>query len=270
MGLKSELAGRLSMIVLVVALALSACATPMTDDPGSRAELAAINDPWEPFNRAVFEFNRVLDRALLKPVAQVYRGAIPDLGREMVNNFLNNLKSPVILANDILQGEIARAGQTGSRILANTTVGLGGIFDVTDIKFHDEDFGQTLAVWGFEEGLYLVLPLLGPSSIRDTVGRIGDSFLDPIMWYSRGADTHAISWVRYGMRAIDKRSRNIETLDEIEKGAIDFYATVRSLYRQRRSDAVLNGRPPQPVPMQKISWDGDDNAEENQVSVVTK
>jgi phospholipid-binding lipoprotein MlaA len=270
MRLKSELAGRLSAIGLVVALALSACATPTADDPDARTELTAINDPWEPFNRAVFEFNRVLDRALLRPVAQVYRGVIPELGREMVKNFLDNLRSPVILVNDILQGEMNRASETGTRFLANTTVGLGGLFDVTDIEFHSEDFGQTLAVWGFEEGPYLVLPLLGPSPIRDTIGLIGDSFLDPVTWYTHRTDRHAISWVRYGMRAVDRRSRNIETLDEIERSAIDLYATVRSLYRQRRSDEVLNGRPPQSVTMPEISWDEDETAEENQVLVVTK
>ncbi len=270
MSLKTEIAGRLSAIGLVVALSLSACATPMTNDPDARAELAAINDPWEPFNRAMFEFNRGLDRVLLKPVAQAYRGVVPDFGREMVKNFLDNLRSPVILANDILQGETDRAGETGSRFLANTTVGLGGVFDVTDIEFHNEDFGQTLAVWGFGEGPYLVLPLLGPSPVRDTVGLVGDTLMDPVMWYANRTDRYAISWVRYGMRAIDTRSRNIETLDEIERGAIDFYATVRSLYRQRRADEILNGHPPQSVPMPEISWDEDEQVEENQVSAVAK
>ena len=270
MSLKTETMNRVLGIALTTSVVLAACATPTTNDPEARAELAAINDPWEPFNRAVFELNRGLDRALLKPVAQAYRGVVPEFGRDMVQNFLNNLRSPVILANDILQGEKDRAGETGSRMLANTAIGLGGVFNVTDIEFHNEDFGQTLAVWGFGEGPYLVLPLLGPSPIRDTVGLVGDSLMDPVVWYAHNQDRHAITWIRFGMRAIDTRSRNIETLDEIERGAIDFYATVRSLYRQRRNDEILNGRPQNAVSMPEISWDEDEEAEENQVSAVSK
>lgn len=241
-----------------------------TNDPEARAELAKINDPWEPFNRAVFEFNRAMDKVLLRPLAEAYRGVVPEFGRDMVKNFLDNLRSPVILANDILQGEKDRAGETGSRLMANTIVGLGGLFNVTDIEFHNEDFGQTLAVWGMNEGPYLVLPLLGPSPIRDTLGLVGDTLMDPVVWYAHDTDRYAINWVRFGTRAVDTRSRNIETLDEIERGAIDFYATVRSLYRQRRNDEIRNGRPPQTVPMPEISWDEDGEAEENQVTAVAK
>ena len=270
MRLKTESMIRVWGIALVTSLVLAACATPPPNDPEARAELQAINDPWESFNRAVFEFNRGLDRVLLKPVAQAYRGVVPEFGRDMVKNFLDNLRSPVILANDILQGEKDRAGETGSRLLANTTIGLGGVFNVTDIEFHNEDFGQTLAVWGFGEGPYVVLPLLGPSPIRDTVGLVGDSLMDPVVWYARRHEQYAITWIRYGARAIDTRSRNIETLDEIERGAIDFYATVRSLYRQRRNDEISNGRPQNSVSMPEISWDDEEEAEENQVSAVSK
>ncbi|MCE2491148.1 MAG: VacJ family lipoprotein [Alphaproteobacteria bacterium] len=268
------LTGRFVIRALSAAFAanvvLAACATPPADDPEARAELAAINDPWEPFNRAVFEFNRAVDQVLFEPVAQAYRGVVPDFGREMVKNFLNNLRSPVILANDVLQGEKDRAGDTGSRLMANTIFGLGGLFDITEIEFHNEDFGQTLAVWGVDEGPYLVLPLLGPSPIRDTVGLVGDTLMDPVFWYAHNTEHYAIPWVRFGMRANDTRSRNIETLDEIERGAIDFYATVRSLYRQRRNDEILNGKPPQSVPMAEISWDEDEEAETNQASAVVK
>ena len=270
MSLKTESMFRVFGIALATGLLLAACATPTANDPEAHAELEAINDPWEPFNRAVFELNRGLDRVLLKPVAQAYRGVVPEFGRDMVKNFLDNLRSPVILANDILQGEEDRAGETGSRLLANTTIGLGGVFNVTDIEFHNEDFGQTLAVWGFGEGPYLVLPLLGPSPIRDTVGLVGDSLMDPVVWHARRHEQYAITWVRYGMRAIDTRSRNIETLDEIERGAIDFYATVRSLYRQRRNDEISNGRPQNSVSMPEISWDDEEEAEENQISAASK
>lgn len=270
MSLTLRSIGKALGITLVAGVVQAACATPATNDPEARAELEAINDPWEPFNRAVFEFNRVVDRALLKPIAQAYRGVVPDFGRDMVKNFLDNLRSPVILANDILQGEKDRAGETGSRMMANTIVGLGGLFNVTEIEFHNEDFGQTIAVWGMGEGPYMVLPLLGPSPIRDTVGLVGDTLMDPVIWYSYNTEQYAIPWIRYGMRAVDTRSRNIETLDEIERGAIDFYATVRSLYRQRRNDEIRNGQPPKTVPMLEISWDEDGEAEENQVSAIAK
>ena len=270
MSSKADLMIRILGIALATSVVLTACAIPTTSDPDARAELKAINDPWEPLNRAVFDLNRGLDRVLLKPVAQAYRGVVPEFGRDMAKNFLDNLRSPVILANDILQGEKDRAVETGSRLLANTTIGLGGVFNVTNIKFHNEDFGQTLAVWGFGEGPYLVLPLLGPSPIRDTIGLVGDSLMDPVAWYAGRHERYAITWVRYGARATDSRSRNIETLDEIERGAIDLYATVRSLYRQRRIDEIRNGRPAMNVPIPEISWDEEEEVEENQVTVVSK
>ena len=188
----------------------------------------------------------------------------------MVTNFLNNLKSPMILANDLLQGEKDRAGETGGRFMANTIVGLGGLFEVTGIEFHDEDLGQTLAVWGIDEGPYLVLPLLGPSSVRDTAGLAGQTLADPVSRYARDAEHAAVPWIHSGMEAIDARSRNIETLDEIERGAIDFYATVRSLYRQRREDEIRNGRPPRFAPIPEIPWDEDEESETDRASSVVK
>jgi phospholipid-binding lipoprotein MlaA len=248
------------MRALLVSLALgsmAACASVPTD-ADARAEYLAINDPFEPFNRGMFEFNRALDTMLLKPAAQLYRGVIPQAGRDMVENFLDNLRTPVILANDILQGELDRAGDTGGRFMANTLLGAGGLFETTDIEFHNEDFGQTLAVWGMEEGPYLVLPLIGPSPVRDTLGLVGDTLMDPVNWWADDAGHDAVPWVRAGLRAIDTRSRNIETLDEIERSSIDFYATVRNLYRQRRNDEIRNGKPPETVPMPEISLDSDD------------
>lgn len=255
---------------LAAGVAMSACAIPPADDAEARAEFAAINDPLEPLNRAVFEFNRAVDRMLLEPVARAYRGVVPDFGRMMVTNFLDNLKSPVILANDLLQGEGDRAGETGGRFLANTIIGLGGLFEVTGIEFHDEDLGQTLAVWGIDEGPYLVLPLLGPSSFRDVAGLAGQTLAEPVSRYARDAGHAAVPWVRSGMEGIDARSRNIETLDEIERGAIDFYATVRSLYRQHRDDEIRNGRPPQSVPIPEIPWDEDEESETGRASSAVK
>ncbi len=252
---------------------LTGCASwPDSDDEQAVAEYKAANDPMEPLNRYFFELNRGLDTLLLRWVAEIYRDAMPDMGRSMVKNFLDNLRSPVIFGNDLLQGEFTRAGETGGRFLINTTAGILGLFDVAShekaggLEFHNEDFGQTLGTWGFKEGPYLVLPLIGPSPVRDTFGLVGDYFMDPVYYYARNVDRPLVPVVRYTLRAIDTRSRNIETLDEIERSAIDLYATVRSLYRQRRSDEIRNGMPAPTVPMPEISIDMDDEMGDERAS----
>ena len=234
-------------------LAVSGCATPPpAEDKAALAAYHDANDPIEPLNRTVFEFNRGLDRFIIRPVAEVYRDVLPRPVRDGVRNFVNNLRSPVIFANDLLQGETERAGETFGRFVANTFIGVGGVFDVaggeyaTDpketIDYHNEDFGQTLAVWGAEEGPYLVLPLFGPSPLRDTAGMLGDVVLDPFTWLVANEHALGFSLTRFTARGIDTRSRNIETIDEIERSSIDFYAAVRSLYRQRRAAEIANGR----------------------------
>ena len=217
---------------------------------GPAAQVAAqddANDPIEGFNRAMFEFNRGLDRILLRPVAEAYRFIFPSPIRTGVRNVLNNAHTPVILGNDLLQGEWKRAGETTQRFAINTLMGIGGLFDIASLTggpdFHDEDFGQTLAVWGVSEGPYLVLPVFGPAPPRDAVGKLGDVLMDPFTYYLPSIDKEWVGVVRFLVDGIDLRSRNIENLDEIERGAIDFYATIRSLYRQRRDDEIRNGRP---------------------------
>jgi phospholipid-binding lipoprotein MlaA len=247
-----------SVITIVAAVSLSACAS-LPDDPDARAEAEALNDPVEPLNRTVFEFNRGVDGLVLRPISEVYRSVLPQVGQDMVRNFLNNLKSPVVFANDILQGEEERAGETFGRFIFNTTVGVGGLFDVAGIEHHSEDFGQTLATWGAPEGPYLVLPLIGPSPVRDTAGLVADFYIDPVARYFDNVDRGHLNWVRGGVRAVDTRSRNIETLDDIERSAIDYYATIRSLYRQRRNDEIMNGRNDGTVPMPEISLETEDD-----------
>jgi phospholipid-binding lipoprotein MlaA len=246
------------VFAIVAAVSLSACAS-MPADPEARADVEALNDPIEPVNRTVFEFNRGLDTIFLRPVSEAYRSVLPQGGQDMVRNFLNNLKSPVVFANDLLQGETERAGQTFGRFVINTTVGVGGLFDVSGIDHHSEDFGQTLATWGAPEGPYLVLPLIGPSPVRDTIGLVADYYVDPVARYFNNVDRGHLNWVRAGVRAVDTRSRNIETLDDIERSAIDYYATIRSLYRQRRKDEILNGRADNSVPMPEISLETEDD-----------
>ena len=252
---------------------MAGCATaPPADDPDGVAAFKEANDPLEPLNRAIFAVNRQLDRFLLRPVAEVYRTVLPMPVRDSVRNVLNNLRSPANFANDMLQGESDRAGKSATRFAVNSTVGLGGIIDVADsnilgddepIPYHGEDFGQTLAVWGLGEGPYLVLPLLGPSSPRDAVGLVGDSLMDPISYIVPNEKRLAFSLARFGARGIDTRSRHIETLDEIEHTAIDFYVTIRSLYRQQRRSGIANGRdvPVMPAPEISIEFDEDIGSE---------
>ena len=244
-------------IALCGAVLLPGC-TSLPDDPEERAEIKALNDPLEPMNRSIFSFNRALDTILLRPLAEAYDAVLPVTGQDMVKHFLDNLKSPVILANDLMQGEPDRAGETLTRFAANTSIGILGLFDVSEIEYHNEDFGQTMATWGVGEGPYLVLPFLGPSNIRDGVGIVADYHIDPFTWYTNNTGQEYLRWVRLGVRAVDTRARNIKTLDEIERSAIDLYATYRSFYRQYRKKEILNGREGPSVPMPQISMDMDD------------
>jgi len=238
---------------LCLSVALTACATA-PDDPVEREIYDQANDPAQPLNEAIFEFNMAIDRGLLRPIAKAYEFILPDLVRDGIRNVLRNLRTPVIAANDVLQGEFARAGDTLGRFAFNTSMGLGGIFDVAGeagVEFHEEDFGQTLAVWGFEEGPYLMLPVLGPSNGRDLVGFIVDTGLDPFQWWSYNSDTWIVEnqgMVRGVATAVDTRSRNYQQLEDLEETSLDFYAAVRSLYRQQRNSLINNGMANDAVP----------------------
>jgi phospholipid-binding lipoprotein MlaA len=239
-------------VALSIAIS-SGCATaPEPSDTESYAEFRAINDPLEPLNRTVFGFNRALDAMFLRPFADFYRLLLPPPFQRGVHNFLANLRSPVILVNDLLQGEWERAGTTTRRFIVNTTVGVGGLGDpASDFGFpaHNEDFGQTLAVWGLPEGPFLMLPVIGPSNPRDATGLAVDSLIiDPLgLLNTMGAEDDwlpTFSLVRFGMTAIDTRAQNIEELDDLEKSSLDFYAAIRSLYRQFRTAEIHQGQPP--------------------------
>ena len=230
---------------LPLALALAACATPPPpDDPDAVAAYQEANDPLEPLNRGIFEFNLTLDGVLLKPAAQIYRGVVPDEGRKGVSNLLDNWSSPVTFANDLLQGEFDRATVTLGRFFINTGFGFLGVIDVVDYlggdPGHDEDFGQTLAVRGAGEGPYLMLPIYGPSNPRDAAGLAIDFFIDPLTYLLRG---EAADLIFGGATAVDRRERHLDELDDVEKTSIDLYAAIRSLYRQNRASEVRNGEP---------------------------
>ncbi len=224
------------LAVLSLAAALSGCAT--TDPTGQ-------NDPYEQTNRQIFDFDHSVDHAVARPVAVFYNHVTPGFVRDGIHNFLSNLDSPVIFANDLLQGETTRGSETLGRAVLNSTLGVGGVFDVAarmGIPGHGEDFGQTLAVWGADEGPYLVLPLAGPSTPRDVVGIGGDVALDPFT-YLKWNNSTLFSMIRAGSEIVDLRARNVDNLDQIERTSVDLYATTRSLYRQHRNAEIRNGAP---------------------------
>jgi phospholipid-binding lipoprotein MlaA len=229
---------------LVLSLTLGACATRPTD-PGDLAYFRETNDPLEPMNRAVFQFNEFGDKILLRPLAIGYRAIIPRGLRGAVRNFITNLEAPMVLMNDLLQGEGLRAGDTAGRFLTNSFLGLGGFIDIASdagIPYHDEDFGQTLAVWGVAPGPYLVLPVFGPSGFRDAAGDGVDAVVDPVRSYIRDEYGLEGAAVWYAIDAVDWRAANLEFIDDLRRSSIDFYAATRSAYRQQRNNEIRNGR----------------------------
>ena len=240
----------LKTVLVAFGLMLAGCAT---SQPGAEDEEYSVHDPLEPVNRGIFAVNLVADDYVIRPVAQAYRDYIPQPIRNGVHNFLTNLRSPVIMFNDALQGQGKLAGDTFARLWVNTILGLGGIMDVASdigIPFHDADFGQTLGVWGVPAGPYLVLPILGPSDPRDTVGLVADSFADPFNGLMRknGDDGDYVILGRTVVAGIDLRSRNIDLLDRIRSTSLDYYATLRSLYQQHREALVNHEQPPEGNP----------------------
>ncbi len=205
------------------------------DDPSGRCGAGAAarrpptpdslaqNDPYEPTNRDIFDFNQKLDKNFARPIAVFYNSTVPEQIRDRFHNMLENLDEPVTFANDVLQGEPVRATQTLGRVTFNTTLGIGGMFDIASkmgIPPHSEDFGQTLGVWGSGEGPYWVLPLVGPSPPRDSAGRVVDIFLDPLT-YARFDGYRTLAYARAGMGVLDLRARNVDTLDQIERTSVE-------------------------------------------------
>src|SRR5579872_6920005 len=223
--------------------------------PVAQAPDEGTGDPYESSNRAIFDFNQGLDRAVLVPVAKGYRTVLPPTARDMIHDFLQNLNSPIIFANDVLQAQPDLAAHTFGRALINTTIGFGGIIDVASkfgVPYHTNDLGITLATWGMAPGPYLMLPILGPSNPRDLFGDVADSFGDPGNIVASDHNKIWASILRSAVSGIDERSRNIESLAEIERTSLDFYATVRSLARQRRAAQIRHQKEdvPNAAPLQ--------------------
>ena len=225
---------------LFVLLSLAGCATRPTD-PAALAQYKETNDPLEPTNRFFYRVNTTVDRYTLKPVAQAYVYVLPQPVRNGVHNVLSNFASPTRLADDILEAKPRRAGTTLVRFVVNSTAGLGGIFDVASslgYPAHDNDGGMTLATWGVPEGPYLFLPLLGPSSPRDATGFGLDVALSPLTYVPRGYGLLTLNDALYGVGVVDARSRVLDALNQINREALDPYATLRSLYRQHRASEI--------------------------------
>ena len=232
-----------AVLAALFTVLLSGCAT-RPSDPEDLAAYQELNDPFEPANRAIFAFNMALDDIIVRPVAIGYRAVVPSPLRSAARNFIDNLGTPLDMLNNLLQGEIDRAGHSMGRFLTNTILGLGGLIDIASdagIPRYDEDFGQTLAVWGVAEGPYLVLPLLGPSNARDGIGLAVDTVSDPFSNWAKRNGYEKLVYTRTGVDLIDRRSQNIETIDQLRESSIDFYTTVRSVYQQYRRSAICNG-----------------------------
>lgn len=200
-------------------------------------------DPMEGFNRGVYKFNDGVDTMFLKPVAEIYQGVVPPLVRTGVSNVFSNLNDIIVALNNLLQGKISEAFSDIGRVLINTTAGLLGIFDVATpagLEKHDEDFGQTLGYWGIGNGPYIVLPILGPSTLRDTVGRVGDYKTDPVTYIDPTRDRNAVQ----GARIVSRRTELLGASKILQVAAIDEYAFVRDAYLQRRRNLIYDGNPP--------------------------
>ena len=201
-----------------------------------------IYDPLEGVNRAIFSFNNVADKIVLEPVAKGYK-KLPSPIQSGVGNFINNLKLPLAALNQLLQGQGKNAAESTGRFLVNSTIGVFGLIDVAEnigLDQKEEDFGQTLATWGVGDGFYIVLPLFGPSNLRDTTGMVMTMMTDSINAY---AVTQGEAWaipVRTAANAIDQRSQIIDEVNALRDNSVDYYAAVRSSYYQNRKAAIMN------------------------------
>tara|TARA_B100001142_G_scaffold327800_1_gene386315 strand:+ start:908 stop:1690 length:783 start_codon:yes stop_codon:yes gene_type:complete len=236
------------IIFLSLLLSLNANAGSSGDLSLSKNENGTVKDCFEGLNRGVFAFNKALDNVLFEPIAKGYR-FLPSPLRSGASNALGNLSNVVTIPNNILQGEIKKAGNNTARFAINTTIGILGLFDpATKLGFEKldkEDYGQTLATWGVGEGCYIVLPVLGPSTARDTVASI-TTFIGGDAWYNvtvKNDTAHFTDFDYYasrGLSAIDFRAKNIDSFENLEKNSMDFYASVKSLYLQDRQKKILN------------------------------
>lgn len=217
---------------LGLALALTGCAS--NGDP---------RDPLEPLNRGIYQFNDTVDKAVMKPVAQGYRAVLPNPVRTGVGNFFSNIDDALIAVNNLLQFKFTHAASDVGRLLTNTTIGIGGLFDVATgwgLEKHNEDFGQTLGYWGIGDGPFLMLPFLGPSNVRDSVGLAVYYQLDPVWNLNHIPTRNTLS----ALRVLDRRARLLDAEKVLDEAALDPYTFLRDAYIQQRRNLVHDGNPP--------------------------
>jgi phospholipid-binding lipoprotein MlaA len=224
---------RRGAILFFLGVTLCACST---SSPQSLAE----HDPWEKTNRDIFTFDVWVEHNIAQPVNDAYRFVFPAPARKALHNAATNLHEPIVLANDVLQGDAGKAANTLGRIVVNSTIGIAGLIDVAGnigLPYHSNDFGITLGKSGVQEGSYLVLPFIGPLPPRDLLGSGVDGFFDPLSWARfHGKDTWMFA--RSGLRVLDAVDQQRDSFETIERTSIDFYATTRNLYRQSRDARI--------------------------------
>ena len=230
------------LLAAALTLGMAACAQrPPASDVEATQEFNENNDPFEPANRVSYAVTDGLDTYVLAPVARAYRYAVPGVVRRPIHNVLQNMTTPVLFINDVVQTKPRRAGDTFMRFVINTTAGVGGMFDVAGgwgYPAHNTDFGQTLALWGIPSGPFLFLPLLGPSDPRDATGYGVDILFDPFTWVPSGHGLKTLNTARFALGTVDARANVLDETDSIKKTALDPYATFRSLFRQNRESTI--------------------------------
>ncbi|MBT4355123.1 MAG: VacJ family lipoprotein [Rhodospirillaceae bacterium] len=238
LGLKSKnsVAKRFAVVLFSLCVLLSGCKT-ITNISG--------DDPLEPLNRSIFGFNEGVDQVILRPTAIAYKELVPDSIRSGIRNVLRWLNGPVIVINDLAQANLDQAKNDSLRFLMNTTsLGFIDIASDFNIKYKQEDFGQTLGSYGVPSGPYLVFPLLGPSNTRDAIGRVVDYFLNPFSYVGNANSRMPYTVSKNILSAVSFRSENFEQIDDLRSSSLDAYAKVRTIYRQQRRSAINNGKAP--------------------------
>ena len=240
----------------LVVLAILLLGTGCTSSP---SRISEPRDPLEPFNRAVFRFNTDFDNAFFKPIAKGYQAITPDPVERGVTNFFGNLSDVTSFVNNVLQFKMSRAGSDVGRLFINSTVGVLGFVDVATnvgLPSYKEDFGQTLGYWGLDSGAFVMVPFLGPNSVRDIFGDVGDIFTDPLFNLEPVFDLPRdhVYWGLIALRAVDRRASYLATSQILEDAAIDPYILLRDAYLQRRHYRVHDGNPPK-IEGEEDFWD---------------
>jgi phospholipid-binding lipoprotein MlaA len=225
---------RLRAMLLCVAVCIFVLGCASTGNP---------RDPFEPINRGIYKFNDTVDGLLIKPAATLYRDLLPELVRTGISNFFSNINDVIVALNNLMQGKVEAAINDAGRVLVNTTLGVLGVMDPATklgVEKNNEDFGQTLGFWGLGDGPYIVLPFLGPSNLRDTVGWVGDTYTWPVTYLEPNSHRNAL----IGLRFVGARADLLEASKILETAALDPYEFVRDAYLQRRRNLVYDGNPP--------------------------